>query len=186
MTLIFIREETIIINSLFENKYPETWNKIYCTDCRCWYGYTSAKISFPLKKEFQTQQNITTRGLLVPTSCWSLPRALRVWGRGCGGPWCCWGSSTAYPPGQVSSRLPDYRHLSWLMSCNISNGECLFECMPAFGKYSEIMTLRLTDNSYNSMSWPSEQNDTGISPSAIIVLPTKISQLRAVYFCSKT
>lgn len=51
VTLIFIREETIIINSLFKNKYPETCNKIYSTDCRCWYGYTNAKIYFPLKKE---------------------------------------------------------------------------------------------------------------------------------------
>lgn len=30
MTLFFIREETIIINSLFKNKYPETRHKIYC------------------------------------------------------------------------------------------------------------------------------------------------------------
>lgn len=32
------------------------------------------------------------------------------------------------------------------MGCNISNGECLFECMCVFAKYSEVMTLRLIDN----------------------------------------
>lgn len=53
-------------------------------------------------------------------------------------------------PDQVSSRLLSYRHFSWLMGCSISNGECLFECVPVFSKYNKIMTLRLIDNSYNS------------------------------------